>query len=618
MHRGLVDGEMFTCCCNEKRLVDQISEELKKRCMDDGMDPGILKVYTSAEGGHIKDINKEWNGYSIIYSPVIVTGLDFQPERPTTTFCIVRGTNTLSPEEVVQQAARNRKMSRMFIYFEGVTPVETRFKSENDIKQAAQQHWGSMCSVYQELTGRAVSECGDQCMTVDNIFTETLYQIELRRHKMACSFKYHTFKILRNKGFVVEESDKPCVGFGKEETKILDQLVLDKKERKIEAVIGDLQKIRESPSDDVLEKTMRRRAEILCLPLEKQHITRFKDVVFDDKAFQQHLNFRRLILSKEAMAQQLLIHMRGDFAFNAAQGDVTQVATFCAIISKCFQGATSVLELQVSVEPRDAMPEGVLGLWKQLNIGNAKIPKTKKQLIKSLFKTGKHLFGHDYLDTPETPKKIRRDGERFTITTYAVNKKWRDKHLELFKYSVYNQNDKLDSELVSRYGLYQGEIPLNYGYSPDPNKYFTERIQERKNVDCKTLDSDCENLSEGGSISVVNICAPMDCSKSLGESELEQNRSKLWTDLTQRPLERVCTPAKDNPVIQASDPWAQPQRPSVEMNGWGWARVVAPRASIPTHRASQQQRPKRAPVSEEDRLKKMRADYKRIGVKPDF
>ena len=604
MHRGLIDGEMFTTCCNEKRRVDQIAELLKEKCKEDGIDPGIVKVYTATEGGRIKDINKEWAGYSIIYSPVIVTGLDYNPSQPTTTFTIVCGTNTLSPEEVVQQAARNRNMSRMFIYFEGVKPVETRFKSVDDIKDAAQRHWGSMCSVYQELCGRVVSECGDQCKTEDNIFTDTLYQIELRRHKMACGFKYHTYKILRNKGFVVDESDNPCVGFSTDEKRHLDQLVLAKKERKIEAVIVDLPRIRDSPSDDVFEKTMCRRAEILCLPLEEEQVRRFKEVLFEDKAFQQHLNVKRLLLSKEALSEKLLSHMRGDFAFNAAQGDVTQVATFCAIVSKCFPGATSVLDLQLSVAPRDAMPEGVLGLWKELNPDDAKnlkkIPKTKKQLIKSLFTIGKHLFGYDYWDMPEKPKKVRRDGERFTITTYSVNKKWRDKHLELFKYSVYNQNDKLDEGLVNRYGLYQGEMPvrivsgtacpLNYDCPPDPTNNFNERIQEHKNVGCKTLE----------------------------ESELEQIRSELWTDLAQRPIERVCAPAKDKPVIQASNPWTQPQRPSVEINGWGWVKVAVQRDSIPTHRASQPQRPKRAPVSDEDHLKKMRAEYKRIGVKIDF
>jgi hypothetical protein len=87
---------------------------------------------------------------------------------------------------------------------------------------------------------------------------------------------------------------------------------------------------------------------------------------------------------------------------------------------------------------------------------------------------------------------------------YAVNQTWRDRQIELFRYYVHTHNDKFDSKPVHRYGLFR---------TPDfsnPNKDVHEQIHERKNMDCKTLDTDFENLREDTNCEAALAPRPLD------------------------------------------------------------------------------------------------------------
>jgi hypothetical protein len=211
-----------------------------------------------------------------------------------------------------------------------------------------------------------------------------------------------------------------------------------------------------------------------------------------------------------------------------------------------------------------------------LNRGKkTKIPKNKKKLVQSLLDTSKSLFGHDYLKTEHT--QLRRGGEKHSETCYTVNPEWLKRHMDLFRYSARSQEWKLDIEIAHRYDLIHA---IDYS---NPNTDATDEI---------------------------HICEPMDCSKTLEDPELEQKRREEWVDLTQRPLERVCAPAKDEPVTQKPDPWSRPHRLS----------VVTPCDSSLTLQASGQKKPKCAQVNEEkekERRKTLRAKYKCF-FKTDF
>jgi hypothetical protein len=487
MYRHLCDGENFTACFNERRQAEQVVQALKEMCEKDGMDPAKLKLFTSKEGARITDINQQWNDYCVFYSPIIVTGRDFNPDLPTTTFSFTRGTQTLSPEESVQQLARNRNMKRLYFHVENVVAVTPRFKTEEDIKACFKTERAAlkgMC-VYREVCDKRVSECGDACEMGENVFTKIVCTVAHRQHLMECGFRHHFIKILTNKGFQIYESDMTPLGLGKEETNILDQRILEEKERKIEEFIVKVRCGMPLASDDVFDTNALRHAEILHLPLEEQVFRDYKDEVFEDKPFQQHLNVIRLTQSTEESSNQFNAFIHGDFSFNSTQTDVVRVAIFCDIIGKCVPNCSSVLELQVSLGLKDEVPvpEGVLELWKVLNRDNTtKIPKNMKKLIQSLLNTGKSLFGYDYLDTRYT--QPQKNGKKHNKTCYTVNPTWRDRQVALFRYSARYQEGKLDSKLARRYGLLRahGESELEEQARVQKKIAEQERVQKRRST----------------------------------------------------------------------------------------------------------------------------------------
>ena len=581
MYRHLCDGENFTACFNERRQCEQVHQALKTRCEKDDIDPAKLKIFTSKEGDRITDIDEQWDGFCVFYSPIIVTGRDYNPDLPTTTFSFTRGTQTLSPEESVQQLARNRKMRRLFWYMENVDAVTPRFRTEADIKECFRGERMAMkgMRVYHDVWGRQFSPCGDVGEIVDSPFTEIVCKVELRRHLMECNFRSHFIKILKAKGFQVEESNAASAGFGREKTKLLDQLRLKEKDRKIEALFekigAGLPAFDEVSSDDVFEKDALRRAAILHLPLHEQVFRYYKDEVFEDKAFQQHLNFRSLARSKEAASIRFNAARKGDISFNASQTDTARVDIFCDIIGACFPDCISVWDLRASLGPEDEVPvpERMLELWKVLKRGDTDIPANKKELVKSVLKTGNVLFGKDYY--VKTSKKVRRDGERPTITTYVVNKTWRDRQIELLRYSAHTQKDTLDSALARQYDLF-------------PTLEACQPIEARN-----TSGTSFESLPSAEHNAQVEVARQVEMARQV---ELQQ---KALVFFKGSDFEAPTAP------IGGTTMWLSQHQSN------------APPPATAAVRARMQQQP-RAPVSEQERLRKMRADYRRSGVEPRF
>jgi hypothetical protein len=529
MYTHIVDGHKFVACFNGLTQANEMEMSLKEKCKENGVDTSEFKLFTSMDGGRITDIDAQWDDFYVFHSPVVVTGRDFNPDLPTTTFCFIRGTHTLSPEECAQQLARNRNMSHLYFHLENVDARTPSFETVEAIKECFKTERSSMkaMDIYQDVCDKRVSECGDSCEIGDNVFTDIVCKVEHRRHLMGCNFRHYFIKILKGKGFQVEESDDKEVVFGYTKNKKLGQLIQAEKDCKIDAFIATIgtgvPNVDDAPSHDVFLADARRRAEILHLPHEKQVFIEYKDEVFDDYAFKRHLNVRRLAQSKETSAENLDAAMQGDVSLNATQTAAARVALVCDLFRKCLPDYTSVLEFQASFESDDTapMPEGGLKLWEVLNRDEEarQIPENRNQLIKSLVDTGKKLFGKDFV-IPEYTRP-RRNGKKYSKTCYTVNPKWRDRHMNLLRFSAHTQWGKLDSKIAHRYGLLRDPDFSN------PNTDADERIQERKDVDRTTPDSGGENLSEGGPGPVVQVCEPMGCSKTLEDSDLEQNQNVL-------------------------------------------------------------------------------------------
>ena len=133
--------------------------------------------------------------------------------------------------------------------------------------------------------------------------------------------------------------------------------------------------------------------------------------------------------------------MDGDRKLDNQEAPLARVAIFCELMRLCVPECGSVLHLQVTVGSKDEVPitEEALKLWEILVpklIRNAHKPTNMRRLLQSLYHTANHLFGGDYWAKPD--KRQKRIGvDRPTTMTYTVNQKWRDRQMELFRYSSF-------------------------------------------------------------------------------------------------------------------------------------------------------------------------------------
>lgn len=465
MRKTLIDGGKFTACFNTLSGAQVMHAALRAMCVRDGVDPEMVQLWTSKHGVPITNIKQQWDACCPFYSPIIVTGRDYVPDVPTATYCFVSGTGTLSPEEVVQQLARNRNIKTLYFHLERVAPAIRSFKTEADVEACMRRERASLrvVSLFREVCER--NQGRDGAVLGDNDYTRLLCKVELRRHLMQCNFRQHLLRILTDKGFIVTEAACASRGFDTAQAEALKEDIDERDDLLTEAFIAGLPARAAAGGaaplgrpDSALEIGAMSRARALGLPLEDpQIIRRFKDEVFDnDGAFQQHENTRRLLLSQAASKDIYNKHYHGDKSLDAPKAGVTQAAIVQDIFKECVDGHRSLWELQLSVGRDDheaPVPPVLLDHWQTLHRLRQKAPRTRGKLIKSLVTLSKKLFGDSFCEGEQLREQVQ--GRRRNRTVYRVCTSWRDHHVELFKYSAHLQAGQLDSVLAARLGLPQ-------------------------------------------------------------------------------------------------------------------------------------------------------------------
>ena len=91
MLRDMECDRGFTVPCNTKKQADRVMIKLQEEAKETGIDPSRFKLYTSERGQVPKDINAEWSGNFVVYSPTITTGIDFQPAQPQNVYVFIEG-----------------------------------------------------------------------------------------------------------------------------------------------------------------------------------------------------------------------------------------------------------------------------------------------------------------------------------------------------------------------------------------------------------------------------------------------------------------------------------------------------------------------------------------------
>jgi hypothetical protein len=461
----------FTCPCNTKDTANKIKLLLTPFIKD----PNDILLYTADEGDRIIDINKEWSKKYVIYSPSIVCGLDFNPETPYNTYSIVEGDNTLNPEEISQQIARNRNIKELCLYINKVSNIQ-KYKSIEEVKRAFERGTSAYKEAFNDLIDTQTSDDGTNIDYKENIFTELLYNLEYNNDVLKSSYYYNLFEILKNKGFEVERN-------------LLKSLTLERAEQK------EIKKEMKENAEELVNKYINN-------DLDDNHKTKIKfdriikdldipkttdlnnhiDILRDDKAISKHINIRLLtmktdllkVLTKEDFNNEYLDLLFKDKKpltlilrdiFNDYLNDNIDIFDYHYSHDDAF--------LNDEIDVKDYHYQYIKSIVRT----KEQKPRTKGDLLGLLNNVMKSLFGREIIKTKAINKSI--NNKQVKKYNYSFNEDLFKNHLDLFKISLNNNNKYKYINLIDNIkDKYYNDVEITNEDKDKYNKYLSNKQNE--------------------------------------------------------------------------------------------------------------------------------------------
>jgi hypothetical protein len=338
MKQDILENKYFLCCCNTKTQTNILNITLQEA----GIKPTDILIYTSEEGEQIQDIKTEWTNKYIIYSPSIVAGLDFTPTTAQNVYCFIKGTNTIDPEQSVQQITRNRNINKVYLYTEGIGNT-LEYKTLENTLTAYHKTLNELnkMTIYAQLNPPIFNDdTGDwehKDTNINKMYIRYIYDQNI----LSSSLDYNICEILKSKGFNVIGNNKNI--------KVITQDAEEKEEIKdeIEYIRNDLYEafINNSSTNKKFNNTITQRLEILDIikPTneddegirEYQNILlTYKTIILEDYDFRTHLNIRALITDNKTIDAKMQEKFKNDLVLKAFKGRDNMIKQYKHIMNK--------------------------------------------------------------------------------------------------------------------------------------------------------------------------------------------------------------------------------------------------------------------------------------------
>lgn len=308
----LIDQEKYLVCCDSKA----VAEIIDKRLRDAGHVNTKLITSDTDSTEHI-DLDKYDR---VIFSPKIIYGLDSTMERPV--FCYYKG-ETILPPQMVQQVARCRNMTKLFVHFSASAMMshDSDLDDFDSIDFTINENIAYCLKIFSHLIKM------EKQMMVENGVIDKIENIEIDERAEAISannemiydiyrplqqlYMYkvdayrtnvflHFKNILLNRGFKFEENYEASTKI-KDVSKIKKQI----KSEKIE-------------NFDSENPVIKRRIDYLNIPSDE--VDNYKDFILDNNAIRHHINYSNFFHKSE---YDLLcdIRKRDDFLDKKTKSD---------------------------------------------------------------------------------------------------------------------------------------------------------------------------------------------------------------------------------------------------------------------------------------------------------
>jgi len=466
MKQDILENKYFLCCCNTKTQTNILNITLQEA----GIKPTDILIYTSEEGEQIQDIKTEWTNKYIIYSPSIVAGLDFTPTTAQNVYCFISSTNTIDPEQSVQQITRNRNINKVYLYTERIGNT-LEYKTLEDARTAHNKTLNEINAnrIYRELCNKVFNDEIGDWEYKDNSINKMYIRYIYDQNILKSSLDYNICEILKSKGFNVIGNNKNI--------KVITQDALEKEEIKdeIEYIRNDLYEafINNSSTNKKFNNTITQRLEILDIikPTneddegirEYQNILlTYKTIILEDYDFRNHLNIWALITDNKTIDAKMQEKFKNDLVLKAFKGRDNMIKQYKHIMNK-YLPDIPLYRFTYKYDDK-YLTDPIILDDDDLTFLKSVIPTTKKNINIStkydLLKTymnayAKTIYGGYIITSKKTNQRTGTTGEKMkTHYTRDFKDELFKQHIDLHKIYLSANPDRLlsvDKVIINEY-----------------------------------------------------------------------------------------------------------------------------------------------------------------------
>ena len=422
MINDLRHGRSFTAPCNTKKRVDEVVMRLRQ-CSSDA---DTIKCYTSEQGEFdAENLDADWSGCGVVYSPTITTGVDYNPSEAQNVYLFLDGDQTVDPPTALQMIARNRKIKELHICSTNMTnrpvwsTVQEMHRSFHDLKQNTRA-----MKIMRDISDCRFNECTGDFEYSENKFSKLYMQDRWLDNVMRSSYMHTLETLLTSRGFGVVRAGVPesvCDAYDWEPTQ---NKVKQQKKELFQAYIcdGDVAKL-DAKQKECLDRRLaklRCTKQKLCALLEAHPEWReiCEEIFTDARAFQNTQNLF-LALCTDAKLRAMFAN-EGSVNYELKRQEMPTakcllLRELIAVMNRSLGDASPLkphdLTLRQSQYDQYAAVQVTEGLWQQYR-HHKRTEKEKpadcKSLMSRIYYLAKELFGTRFVRRQETSKKGRR------------------------------------------------------------------------------------------------------------------------------------------------------------------------------------------------------------------
>ena len=467
MQRNITDRKGFTCACNTKKRAEELAMRLRQNCPSDA---SRIKCLTSDQGHFdAENVDSDWQGSGVIYSPTITTGVDFNPEVPQTVYLYVDGEHTVSPHTALQMIARNRNIEKLYICSTGMRNRPT-WSTRHDFATSIDSLKNSLESMHvlNNLRDSSFNECEGTYGYSENSFSELYKMDQWNDNMMRSSYMYNLDRLLQDRGFKVIRP-----GFRKKLEEMREQcnwapireLVEHERQEQFKLYLknnlADSGKLTEC-LDRRLDTLRRTKEELLALidanPAYEASIT---EVCTDARSFEHNKNLVLALYTDEKLRRAYDYEGTTNYDMNRQHAPTAKCLLLRAMLAVMNRGMSVQLktydltlsQTQYDEDEQVEVPDNIWKLYRyHMRTRKSEKPQTRKAWMMCVYLLAKDLFGARFIKRLETSRGGNRANGGVRCYNFQTDKSVVDLAIDLIDWRQWDL-ESFEPEVVQKYDL---------------------------------------------------------------------------------------------------------------------------------------------------------------------